>query len=381
MHETLATTTVSRRETTELVARDFDGNELWRFDRAEQITITTPPAEEGGEPTQETRWSSRQHHDWQLSNFPAGYYSPEYTPGLEGSRKLLLAHSNVTDEAIADVVLEDDRIYELDSAGNIVWDWRASDHIDALGFNAAERRAIRRGGARDNFDWFHINSATYLGPNKWYDAGDQRFHPDNIIISSRQTSIVAIISYEDGSIVWQLGPDYGDSLAEMAIGQIVGQHHAHFIPRGLPGAGNVLIFDNGGSGGYGDPTALSTNGQTNYRRHNSRILEIDPVTLEVVWTYAAGNFFSFNISGMQRLENGNTLITEGAPGRVFEVTSEGEIVWEYMQAPSTGGPFPSPAVYRAYRLPYDWIPQLDRPEEVALERPEPGTFHVPGTPD
>src|SRR5690606_9586758 len=110
-----------------------------------------------------------------------------------------------------------------------------------------QRTAIRRIGQRDNFDWFHINSATYLGPNKWYDAGDQRFHPENIIISSRQTSIVAIIA-RDGSIVWRIGPDYSNSLKEQAIGQLVGQHHAHFIPKGLPGAGNILVFDNGGSG-------------------------------------------------------------------------------------------------------------------------------------
>ncbi|HSG35427.1 MAG TPA: aryl-sulfate sulfotransferase, partial [Sphingomonadaceae bacterium] len=338
-------------ETTELVARDFDGNELWRFDRAEEITIRRPPAEEGSEATEEKRWSSRQHHDWQLESFPAGYYSPKFTPSLSSGRKLLLAHSNRSDEAIADVVLEDDRIYELDADNNIVWDWRASDHIDELGFNVAERRAIRAGGVRDNFDWFHINSATYLGPNRWYDAGDTRFHPDNVVISSRQTSIIAIID-RSGAIVWQLGPDYADSLAEMAIGQIVGQHHAHLIPPGLPGAGNMLIFDNGGSGGYGNPTALSPTGQTNYRRHDSRVIEIDPVTLEVVWAYRAANFFAFNISGAQRLENGNTLITEGPSGRVFEVTGEGEIVWEYMQAPSTGGPLASPAVYRAYRLPY-----------------------------
>ncbi len=364
-------------ETTALIARDFDGNELWRFDRAEEITIRRTTGEGADAVTTEERqWSARQHHDWQLSSFPAGYYSPDFTPGLDGARTLILAHANKSDAAIADVVLEDDRIYELDANGAIVWDWRASDHIDELGFNVAERNAIRRGGARDNFDWFHINSATYLGPNKWYDAGDERFHPDNVIISSRQTSIIAIIA-RDGSIVWQLGPDYADSLAEMAIGQIVGQHHAHFIPQGLPGAGNLLVFDNGGSGGYGDPNALSPNGQTEYRRHNSRVLEIDPVTLEVVWRYEAGNFFSFNISGAQRLENGNTLITEGAPGRVFEVTAgeRPQIVWEYQNASGAGGP----QVYRAYRLPYNWIPQLPLPDEVALAAPEPGTFHVPGS--
>ena len=54
------------------------------------------------------------------------------------------------------------------------------------------------------------------------------------------------------------------------------------------------------------------------------------MTLELVWSYHAPRFFSTNISGAQRLANGNTLVTEGAGGRVFEVTTDGTIVWEYM---------------------------------------------------
>ena len=54
------------------------------------------------------------------------------------------------------------------------------------------------------------------------------------------------------------------------------------------------------------------------------------MTLELVWSYTNPRFFSTNISGAQRLPNGNTLITAGAGGRMFEVTKEGAIVWEYM---------------------------------------------------
>jgi len=370
-------------ETTALIARDFDGNELWRFDRAEQITIRRETGEGDAKTvTEEIQWSARQHHDWQRSDFPAGYFSPEYSPSLQGGRTLVLAHTSHKAEAVADVVLDDDRIYEIDAAGKIVWDWRAADHIDEFEFTVAERAAIRRNAQRDDFDWFHINSATWLGPNKWFDAGDQRFHPDNIVISSRQTGIVAIVA-RDGSIVWQIGPDYSDSPREQAIGQIIGQHHAHLIPKGLPGAGNLLVFDNGGSSGYGAPNSLSPTGYAIHARAGSRVLEIDPVTLGVVWSYSAPNFYSVNISGAQRLANGNTLITEGAPGRVFEVTggARPEIVWEYMQAPVAGGPFPSPAVYRAYRLPYGWIPQLATPVEVAIPRGDLADFQTPWAPE
>ncbi len=64
------------------------------------------------------------------------------------------------------------------------------------------------------------------------------------------------------------------------------------------------------------------------------------------------------ISSAQRLPNGNTLITEGADGRIFEVTSEHEIVWEYI-SPYYGKGRNHNMVYRAYRLPYDWVPHAE----------------------
>ncbi|MCP5146402.1 MAG: aryl-sulfate sulfotransferase [Gammaproteobacteria bacterium] len=358
------------QEGTELRQEDFNGNTTWRFDSNEQI-----PAESGG-----TRPSARQHHDWQRSDFPAGYYSPSFTPAAEGVTTLLLTHTTHTVPAVADIELEDDRLIEIDWQGNIRWEWKASDHIDAFGFNADERAAIRNsptmGPRRGPYDWFHINSATYVGPNQWYDAGDQRFAPDNVIISSRQSSLVAIVSHQDGSIVWQLGPDFSRDEAQWKIGQIIGQHHAHFIPPGLPGAGHVMIFDNGGSSGYGKPGALTRSGQGVHQRSNSRVLEINPTTLEVVWSYTAPNFFSTNISSAQRLPNGNTLITEGAPGRVFEVTAEKQIVWEYMAPPGESARG-SNAVYRAYRIPYGWIPQLAVPQQRAVTPPKAGSFMLP----
>lgn len=114
------------------------------------------------------------------------------------------------------------------------------------------------------------------------------------------------------------------------IRRIIGQQHAHLIPKGLPGAGHLLVFDNGGSSGYGFDTPIAPNGTGAFARATSRVLELNPVTLELVCSYAAPQFFSTNISGAQRLPNGNTLVTEGAPGRVFEVTTDGTIVWEYL---------------------------------------------------
>lgn len=354
-------------ENNAIVAEDFAGHELWRFDHGEQVDL-------GGKP----QWSARQHHDWQLSTLPAGYYSPRFTPKLDGATRLLLTHSSHTDPAIADVALDDDRLIELDPQGNVTWQWRVGDHIGELGFTAAARSAIRRNGTRGGFNWFHMNAATYVGPNKWFDAGDKRFDPRNVIISSREASLVAIVA-RDGKIVWQMGPDYSASPDTKDLGQIIGQHNVHMIPEGLPGAGDLLVLDNGGASGYGDPSPISPAGNTIYQRAGSRVLEIDPVSHKLVWSYAAANFYSFNIGSAQRLPNGDTLIDEGATGRVFEVTPAKDIVWEYM-APPGEGPRHSNAVYRAYRIPYSWLPQVAPPHQVPIAIPDPASFHVPGTP-
>ena len=377
-----------RQESFELVQRDFAGNVVWRLDRNEEIATNDG----------KTQQSLRQHHDWQREDFPAGYYSPDFMPARSGSNTLVLAHTDRRVPGIADVLLQDDRIIEVSPKGEIVWQWSAGDHIDELGFDARARESIRgaraggaggagRAGAAGRagrgaaapvaFDWLHLNSATYLGPNRWFDAGDKRFAPNNVIVSSREASLIAIIA-RDGSIVWRLGPNFLESDATRAIGQIIGQHHAHFIPKGLPGAGNLLVFDNGGSSGYGEPSGIAPRGTGVYARANSRVLEIDPVTLALVWSYTAGaQFFSTNISGAQRLPNGNTLITEGAGGRVFEVTSDRQIVWEFMNAPANSTSRTPATIYRAYRVPYAWLSQLPRPQEKAVTPPPNGEFRVP----
>jgi hypothetical protein len=184
----------------------------------------------------------------------------------------------------------------------------------------------------------------------------------------------------DGSVVWRLGPDFSQSEELRAIRQIIGQHQAHLIPKGLPGEGNLLVFDNGGASGYGFTNPIAPDGTGAFVRPNSRVLEINPVTLALVWSYQApGQFFASNISGAQRLPNGNTLITEGTGGRLFEVTNDGTIVWEHINPLFTGGagPRPSNAVYRAYRLPYAWIPQLEHPSETAVTPPALEAFVLP----
>ena len=188
--------------------------------------------------------------------------------------------------AISDKLLEDDRLVEVSWDGKVLWDWLASDHIDEFGFSDQARNAMHRfpGWAdnRGSGDYLHVNAAAYVGPNRWYDAGDQRFRPDNIIISSRNTSVIAIIERATGAFVWQMGPDYRETKALRELGQIVGQHHPHLIPKGLPGAGHLLVFDNGGASMYGDSNPVAPTGANIVTRIDSRVLEINPVTFEKI---------------------------------------------------------------------------------------------------
>jgi hypothetical protein len=364
------------QESGALVQLDWSGKEIWRFERSEEIQTKDGAV-----------WSARQHHDWQRPGLAAGYFAPGGQPAVSNAPTLILTHSNPTVPGVSDRRLEDDRLIEVSWDGAVLWQWRASDHVDELGFSADARAVIRQAigfsRARDSYDWLHVNAASYVGPNRWYDAGDTRFAPDNVLISSREASVIAIVG-RDGKIVWRMGPDYRESDALRRLGQIIGQHNPHIIPKGLSGAGNLLVFDNGGASGYGFANAAAPDGRDSLRRGSSRVVEVNPVTFEKVWEYSVAGaesyrFFSHYVSGAQRLANGNTMITEGADGRIFEVTPGGKIVWEYVSPYFTenGG---TNRVYRAYRLPYDWVPQLPRPNERAVLPPNVRDFHVAAQP-
>jgi len=303
------------------------------------------------------------HHDFQREGNPVGYYAPgqDFT---ENGKTLILAHKNTYNPHVSWREFKDDVIYEVDWNGSLTgFEWHASDHIDEMGFDLKSRIGmwINPGGLGRWLmiaigDLLHINTISYLGKNKWYDMGYEEFNPNNIMITSRHANFLIIIEKETGDIVWRIGPNFLENPEENKLGQIIGPHHAHIIPDGLPGAGNILVFDNGGLAGYG------LFGNPNKFRLYSKVIEFNPLTNEIVWVYQFKNglsflirqgkyhkFFSITMSSAQRLPNGNTLITEGFTGRVFEVTPDNEVVWEYLVGRSY-------KIYRAYRIPPEWVP-------------------------
>ena len=315
--------------------------------------------------------NARQHHDWQR---------------LANGNTLILANQIHPIPGFKLPKLLDDVIYEVNPAGDIVWKWTVSDHLTELGFTPEQLELVKNATSED---YFHINNMAALGKNRWFDKGDVRFSPDNIIVDSRNANFIIIIDKPTGKVVWNLGPNYPKTNKQTGSGprpvdQISGQHDAHLIEDGLPGAGNLIVFDNQGEAGY---PAVELKGQS-----GSRVLEIDPVTKSIVWEYKgqdsdrpSWSFYSSFISSARRLPNGNTLIDEGMHGRFFQVTPQGEIVWEYVNpffgTSTVGGaakPVTSNWTYRAQPVPYNWVPEGTKHTENAVAEPDITKFHVAG---
>ena len=239
----------------------------------------------------------------------------------------------------------EDTILEVDQNSEVVWQWHGYEHLDLNHYRILASPGWFAGPDNSTVcDWMHVNTVQSLPENKWYDAGDARFKPGNVIISPRSLDTAYIIDRDSQEVVWSYAGDY--------FGGLSGQHEPYMIEKGSPGEGNILIFDNGAS-------PWKDLGHAGH----SYVLEIDPTTKEVVWVYEKfGQFHSCYTSSAQRLPNGNTLICESQGQRVFEVTPEKETVWEYVE----GTP-------RSYRYPYDHCPQtaaLGQPKEVSVTPPK-----------
>jgi len=148
-------------------------------------------------------------------------------------------------------------------------------------------------------DFLHTNSIEVLDGRhtaKLPEATEGR-----LLLSFREIGTIAILDPVTEEIVWAMR------------GPWLRQHDPDLLANG-----NILLFDNQGHVGPGGIT---------------RVIEVDPRTQEIVWTYAGTPeepFESEVRSSQARLPNGNTLITESDGGRIFEVTRPGEIVWNYL---------------------------------------------------
>ncbi|HUM00863.1 MAG TPA: arylsulfotransferase family protein [Thermoanaerobaculia bacterium] len=171
-------------------------------------------------------------------------------------------------------------------------------------------------------DLFHSNAIQVFDGT--LASRSPHFRRGNILVSIHSLGVVGILDPESQKIVWALS------------GQWRAQHATRLLD-----SGRILLFDNFGSMRVGE----------------SRVLEVDPLTQEISWRYGEGEterFFSGVNGFVQRLGNGNTLISVSAEGRAIEVTPGKEIVWEF-DNPFRAGEENElvPTLYQAVRLPPD----------------------------
>jgi arylsulfotransferase ASST len=265
---------------------------------------------------------------------------------MSNGNTLFVCSKDLEAPAISRRLLTDDCIIEVDPSGKIVWEWQTADHFAEFEFPKDVKDEIMAGlgGAppTKGFDWAHMNAASFIPESAGHT--DPRFKPGNIIASYRHLNTVVVVDRDTKKIVWK------------TVNLTIGQHNPHMLPAGLPGTGHILVFDNG-------INAANNNPRKKDGRPNSRVLEINPLDMSIAWEYNAEksnrpiwSFFSHYISSAQRQPNGNTLICEGANGRIFEVTPSGEIVWEYVNPfPNLTGKIPNSTIYRAAKVAENWL--------------------------
>jgi hypothetical protein len=255
-------------------------------------------------------WEHRhigQHHDFRrLANGNTIFLGWETVPPTIEKR----VPGGIGGTLHADGCMYGDLIHEITPDGKLVWEWHACQDMEV------EKYPLVPSQHRDEFA--HANA---ISPQS---NGD-------ILISFRRLNTVALIDRKTHKFKWELRDDSWGM-----------QHDSQMLTNG-----NIMLFANGCN--------IPTN-------PFSRVIELDPRTHKTVWEYRGKptyTFFSPHISGAQRLPNGNTLICEGQWGRLFEVTPENDIVWEYVSpfmGPDRNGD-PSNEIFRAYRYDAD-SPQI-----------------------
>lgn len=293
----------------------------------------------------------QQHHDIQ--------------PMPNGNILVLLRDFVSAAEAFADgrdtLGLTDDTLwYEMvievqptgPTSGTVVWQWTCGDHL-IQDFNPAknnfgvvedhpELMDINFGG--DGKDWLHSNALSYNADL------------DQIIISNRRTSEFWIVDHSTttaeaaghtggnngmgGDLIYRWGNPQVYRAGDSTDQTLFGQHHTHWIPEGLPGAGNFIAFSNGdalsGSWVIESVSPVLPNGQYPSLLPGEAYAPAAPS-----WTYAntpPEDFYAGNGSGATRLPNGNTLLNNAPGAELREVTPAGDIIWQYLSPMTSGGP-------------------------------------------
>lgn len=213
-------------------------------------------------------------------------------------------------------IMWSDEIAEITSNGKKVWSWHSYNHLDP--------QIDVLGPLMPRYAWTYVNGLSYMEKNP-IDGTEA------ILVSMRSTSTVYIIRKRDGEILWRSPKDMLNT-----------QHDPTPLSNG-----NILVFDNG-----------LDRVPAPFPVYGTRVVEIDPRQNKIVWKFEPGEgaidkarFFAPIVGGAQRLSNGNTLITDGPKGHIFEVTPDNKVVWDLISPYTTyqTGVFPNNFLFRARR--------------------------------
>ncbi len=236
--------------------------------------------------------------------------------------------------------------------GTVVWEWHVWDHLiqdysssEANYGNVAAHPELidPNGGRQTPVFWNHMNSIAYNAAL------------DQVMVSVRGNSEIWIIDHSTtsaqaaghtggksgngGDLIYRWGNPAQYGAGTQNNEALFQQHDAVWVDSGDPGAGDILIFNNGLGRGYSTIDEIAPPLQGNGRYTLAAGSTYGPTNL--AWTYKANppnSFYSDEISGAQRLPNGDTLICSGVNGTLFEVTAAGETVWKYVNPVVKTGP-------------------------------------------
>lgn len=245
--------------------------------------------------------------------------------------------------------LYEETIIEIEPQGTsdyaVVWEWRSWDHL-IQDFDATKENF---GVVGDHPELFDFNFGTSLGEADWFHSNSLSYNAerDQITISNRNLDEFVIIDHSTttaeaatssggnsnrgGDLLYRYGNPASYRQGTAADQVLSAMHDVHFIPAGSPDAGKIQIFNNGADFGFTaiqiiDPEFDTT---TNNYVYDGGAYGPDTLDFEYTDPDDPTNFFASFLSGSQQLPNGNILIINGPFGFLFEVTPEGETVWEY----------------------------------------------------
>jgi len=279
----------------------------------------------------------------------------------------------ITQDAVWPEVIIEVQVTGKDS-GKIVWEWHVWDHLvqdlDSTKANYGDvakhperidlNYTLIGGGA----DWLHANALAYNAKLDQIMLSARHFSEFWVIDHSTSTKEAASPrrgrSGRGGDLLYRWGNPAAYRAGTVKEQILFYQHDAHWIADGLPGAGNILVFNNGSGRGYSSVEEIvppSVDNKGNYVMSNGVWGPAAPK-----WSYMAPtkeDFYALFVSGAQRLPNGNTLICSGVQGRFFEVKGTGEIVWRYgnpvaASIAEQGDPVTQRVAFRALRYAADY---------------------------